>query len=350
MPRIPGFKTELQRDRFQEAASRHVRTGPLARICGAKLRAANAICTQLALAGESRCIRHAGPDASRRFRDRQYARLKAGSVTPDEWARAEVRRARNALQWAWRKDPHLPGKTIDLGRDEAAFQDAVRALGGDAGSIYPALADWLRWRWQRTQRDRTEDGRWRQAVRDELPRRFAAAEEAVALADLGVKDWRTKTGRAVKAALRSGDVARAREVLAQMRMAEILSGEAARAAGASACTVPRPAPQPRPWKPRAGAEGWKRRLPDTPKRSPAPPQPPKPIGRPPRVPTTEDELLALSEVLRSATPSVRAMFGAISRHDDRVRFLRDLTALSRAPDDTGARVRWAGWVNALRGA
>ena len=115
MPITPGFKSELQRERFLAAAISYAVGGPQARVCGAKLRTGG-FCAQLALAGEKRCMRHGGPDAARRFRERQKSRLETGSVSPAEWARAEAKRARNALLMAWRKDPRLPGRTIDLGR------------------------------------------------------------------------------------------------------------------------------------------------------------------------------------------------------------------------------------------
>lgn len=347
MPRIPGFKSETQRERFVEAATFYVRGGPLARTCGAKLRTGGA-CSQLALAGEARCLRHGGPDAARRFRERQRTGLEHGSVSPNEWARAEAKRARNALTWAWRKDPRVPGRTIDLGPDETAFAASAAALGVDVAALYPALADWLRWRWRRHQKDRPDAARWVRAVREELPRQRAAADEAVAWASLSITDRRTLEARAVEAAMRSGDVDRARAVV-----------EALRAASSAAVDLglDRVAAKPArtlttlpvlPWTARPAADGWKRRQPDRSKPTAAPSDLPKPIGRPRRTPDSPDELVALVEVLRAAGPQVHAMFEAIPSQEDQVRFLRDLREYTNAPDNAGALRRWMSWVQALR--
>ena len=52
-------------------------------------------------------------------------------------------------------------------------------LGVDVDGLYPALADWLRWRWRRHQKDRPNDGLWIRAARTELPRQRAAADTAL---------------------------------------------------------------------------------------------------------------------------------------------------------------------------
>jgi hypothetical protein len=350
VPRVPGFKSDTQRQRFADAATLYVRGGALARTCGARLRT-GAVCTQLALAGEPRCLRHGGPDAARRFRDRQRAGFKHGSVTPEAWARAEAKRARNALQWAWRKDPRLRGRTIDLGPDEAAFATSATGLGVDVAALYPAVADWLRWRWRRYQRDRVDGTLWQKVVQEDLPRQRATADKAVAWASLGITDRRTVEARAVRTAMRAGDVVRAQAAVDALRAASSAAvdpdGVRAGAAPAGALT----GLAVKPWTAGTGADGWKRRLADRVK-SPArtPSGPPRPIGRPRRVRTPDcaDELAALCDVLRGAGPQVRAMYEAIPRQEDGVAFLRALLAYANAPDDAGAMRRWTGWVNALR--
>ena len=342
MPCTPGFKSAPQRERFTDASMLYVRGGPLARTCGAKLRTGG-VCTQLALAGEVRCLRHGGPDAARRFRARQRAGLEHGSVSPDEWARAEAKRARNALQWAWRKDPRVPGRTIALGPDEAAVVADAAALGVDVGALYPAVADWLRWRWRRHQKDRPNAAAWLRVVGDELPRQRAVADKAVAWASLGITDKRTLEARAAKAAMRAGDVDRARAAVDAVRAASstavnVDKGKAAAKAG------PLTSLHVRPWTARPAADGRKRRQADRVKAPTAPSGPPKPIGRPRRTHDSPDELTALVEVLRVAGPQVRAMYDAIPRHEDQVRFLRDLAGYANAPGDAGALLRWVGWV------
>lgn len=345
MPRITGLKSETQRDRFLNAAKSYVRGGPLARTCGAKLRTGG-VCEQLALAGEARCLRHGGPGAARRYRERQRAGLETGSVSADEWVRAEAKRARNALTWAWRKDPRLPGRTIDLGPDEAFFAASAADLGVDVDGLYPALADWLRWRWRRHQKDRLDAARWHKVVREELPRQRAAADAAVVWVSLGITDKRTKVGRAAKAALRAGGIERARGAVDALRAASSAAVDVDMGKGGGKPAGPLTPLPVRPWTARSAADGWKRRQPDRQKAPPAPPRPTKPIGRPPRVPDRPEDLAAYGAVLRAAGPQVRAMYEAIPRQEERLRFLRDLAAYANAPDDAGALRRWIAWVTA----
>ncbi len=346
MPRIPGFKSETQRERFFEGATLYARGGPLARNCGARLRTGGT-CTQLALAGEVRCLRHGGTAVARRFRERQKAGLETGSVSVDEWARAEAKRARNALTLAWRKDPRLPGRKVDLGPDEAIFAASAADLGVDVGGLYPAVADWLRWRRRRHQKDRPDVARWTRTIREELPRQRAAADAAVAWADLGITDQRTKAARAAKAALRAGGVDGARAAVEALRAAkEAALDVALRRGGASA--GPLTQLPVRPWTPRPVGESWKRLKADRQKAPQVQPGPPKPIGHPRRTPDREDELAALGEVFRAAGPQVRALHEAIPRQEDRLRFLRDLAEYANAPDNAGAQRRWLGWLRAGR--
>lgn len=347
MPRLPGLKNETQRERFADAATLYVRGGPLARICGAKLRTGGA-CTQLALTGEARCLRHGGPDAARRFRERQKARLEYGSISPEEWARAEAKRARNALTWAWRKDPRLPGRTIDLARDEATFVASAAELGVELDSLYPAVVDWLRWRWRRHQKDRPDAARWAKVVREDLPRQRATADAAVAWLRLGITDKRTKAARAAKAAMRAGGMDGAQAAVDALRTASSAAVDVDLRRGDAAPASPLTPLPVKPWVARKAADGWKRRQPDRRKAHLVQSDPPKPIGRPRRVPDSPDELAALGEVLRAAGPQVQAMFEAIPRQGDRVRFLRDLRNYANAPDNAGAQRRWFDWVKRFR--
>ena len=328
MTLVPGFKSDRHREGFHKGGVLHQRGGALARICGARLRA-RGVCSQLALSGEVRCLRHGGPDAARRFRDRQLEGMKTGTVAPEVFAHSEAKRARNALVHRWRKDPRVPGRTVDLGADEAAFAEAARGLGVDLGALYPALADWLRWRWLRHQRDRNDAGRWVRAVQHDLPRRSAVAATAVQWAELGGHDKRTRVGRALKAALTAGTQ----------------NGYDVAPAKPSVALTPLPV---RPWKPHAQAEGWKRRLPDRVTAKPAPSQIPRSIGRPRALPDRSEELADLAAILRGAEPQVRAMFDRIAGQGDGLRFLRDLADYARAPDNAGARARWMVWVFAQR--
>jgi hypothetical protein len=157
MQRLPGFKSDLQRERFFEGQALYRRGGLLSPTYGARTKTGVA-CTQVRMDGEKRCRRHGGPDAARRFRVRQLAGLRTGRVDPDTWQRAEARRAIHRQEWAWRKDPRLPGQTIDLGRDEDAFLADTRAQGVAVDALYPAVADWLRWRWRRYVKDRPNEG------------------------------------------------------------------------------------------------------------------------------------------------------------------------------------------------
>jgi len=344
MPCLPGFKSDVQRERFISAATLYQCGAPLARVCGAKLRTGGT-CQQLALEGEARCLRHGGPDAARRFRARQKAGLENGSVSPEAWARAEAKRARNALTYAWRKDPRLPGRTIDLGADEHAFVAAAAFMGVEVAALYPAQADWLRWRWFRHQKDRPEDARWLRALRDELPRRIAAAEEAVGWAILGGHDRRTRAVRALKAALRAGGMMRAQAVADTLASAN--ATEPRHRPDADTDKGPLTRQDARPWTRRASDEGWKRRLLDRLKAPKPAAQPKRAPGRPRRLPDGPEELAALAALLREAGPHVRAMFEAIPRQDDQLRFLRDLAEYASAPTDAGAQQRWLGWVTAL---
>lgn len=162
-----GVRSAAHSERFHAAAKLVRRGGPLAAVCGARTRSGSA-CTQEPLAGGVRCLRHGGPKAAAAHRERQLAGLRTGRVTPELFARAEARRARNRLLDLWKRNPSVPGITIDLGADEGRFQDALDAYGVRSGTDLPAVMDWLRWRFRRCMIDRADAAAWTRAVRDGL--------------------------------------------------------------------------------------------------------------------------------------------------------------------------------------
>lgn len=150
-----GVHSAAHADRFHAAARLVQRGGPLAAVCGARTRS-GAGCKQEPLAGGVRCLRHGGPKAAAAHRERQLAGLRTGRVTPEVFARAEARRARNRLLDLWKRNPSAPGTTLDLGADEGRFQDALVAYGVGSGADLPAVTDWLRWRFRRCLIDRAD--------------------------------------------------------------------------------------------------------------------------------------------------------------------------------------------------
>jgi hypothetical protein len=194
------LQSDADLQRFTRRTFLFRRGGPLARNCGVLTRTGKP-CGKPPLRGSNHCLRHGGPDAARRFRELQRAALRTGSVTPKQWERAEAKRASAALQHAWLKNPKLSGKTIELNKNEEAFSASASALGVDLTALYPAVADWLRWRYQRRMIDRPDEVAWRSLVRDELPRQIARAEAAIVWLSLGEggRDRRTRPARALKA-------------------------------------------------------------------------------------------------------------------------------------------------------
>lgn len=151
------------------------RGGPLAPTCGTRTRNGGACANPPIKEGKGRCLSHCGPKAANAFRERQKRRFEAGQVSAEEWNRAEARRAANRLGDAWKKDPWTPGRTIDLGEHEVPF---VEALGGiDVATLAPAVADWLRWKYQRLQIDTRNDAAWMKVRLHKLPARSQDAGE-----------------------------------------------------------------------------------------------------------------------------------------------------------------------------
>ncbi|MCB1466925.1 MAG: hypothetical protein KDK08_07235 [Rhizobiaceae bacterium] len=178
MPRGGGFYSEEQKRHFAAARALHQQGAPLERTCGAWTRSGR-LCRNIPIDGTKRCLRHAGPHAARAYRERQHDAFKAGKISAAEWAKAEAKRARNRIHDRWKRNPWLPGSTIDLGEHEAAFQaTAGVARRGSSEPVPPAVLDWLRWRYRRLQLDRRRDAEWLRTVREELPRRLSAAGPA----------------------------------------------------------------------------------------------------------------------------------------------------------------------------
>uniref|UniRef100_UPI0035AFD488 hypothetical protein n=1 Tax=Tabrizicola sp. TaxID=2005166 RepID=UPI0035AFD488 len=186
------------------------------------------------------------------------------------------------------------------------------------------------------------------AVRTELPRQRAAADAALVWVSLGITDRRTREARAARKALRAGGVDRARAVVDALRAASSAAVDVPLDKGKDAPAGPLTALPVRPWTAGAAADGWKRRQSDRQKPPPAPARPPNPLGRPPRVPDGPEDVAAYGAVLRAAGPQVRAMYEAIPRQEDRLRFLRDLAGYANAPVDAGALRRWMVWVSRSR--
>jgi hypothetical protein len=107
-------------------------------------------------------------------RQRQLEALSHGKLAVEDFVRFEAKRAANRLQRAWRKDPWLPGRTIDLGVHEDRFQleSGLRRLNGP---VAPAVLDWLRWKYRRLQVDRRRDSDWALLTKDEYPQRVRDA-------------------------------------------------------------------------------------------------------------------------------------------------------------------------------
>jgi hypothetical protein len=146
-------------------------------MCGAKTRT-GAACQDAPIRGSARCIRHCGPKAAREYRERQRDAFSRGKISAAEWYKAESRRARNRLHDQWKKNPWLPGCTIDLGQHETEFAAAVLSRPRETVELAPAVIDWLRWRYRRLQIDRRDDEGWHSCLVDELPLRVLAAGPA----------------------------------------------------------------------------------------------------------------------------------------------------------------------------
>lgn len=201
-----GFVSEAHAAAFAEGRELNNRGGADRKVCGARTRSGGA-CQQPPLKGHLRCLRHAGAKAAREFRERQLQDLAAGRLSLEEFEKRERRRLANKLHTAWKRDPWLPGSTLDLGEHEAAFR-AQTGLARYDGAVPPAVLDWLRWRYRRLQIDRRRDEEWARVVREDYPRRVREAgrpvsydtESAASAAEQPAPLWRIE--RAVQSSKR----------------------------------------------------------------------------------------------------------------------------------------------------
>lgn len=167
----PGLHDEEHRRAFLAAATRTWFGAIGAPVCGARTRG-NGTCKMRPLAGERRCLRHAGPAAARRHHERLFEALGRGEISFEEWRQHEQRRLVNRLPRIWARNPWAPGATLDLGDFEAHFH-ADLALGGvNSDALSPAALDKAKWRWRRLCHDRKRPEEWLRFVRDELPKRI----------------------------------------------------------------------------------------------------------------------------------------------------------------------------------
>jgi hypothetical protein len=166
-----AFQDKAHEALFCERARLTARGGAFAPTCGARTRSGGTCQNPPIREGKGRCLNHAGPKAANEHHERLWREFQSGKLSPAEWHRREAKRAANRLHDKWKKDPWVPGRTIDLGPAEGDMTDALRDFGVDMVGLAPAVADWLRWRYRRTQIDRTDAGALERAVRSELPKR-----------------------------------------------------------------------------------------------------------------------------------------------------------------------------------
>lgn len=170
-----GFYSPEHEANFRAARDRTNRGGAESAICGARTRVGG-VCRQPPLRGARRCLRHAGPIAARAHRERQLHDLALGRISFEAFSRSEAKRALNRLRWQWKKNPWLPGQTIDLGVFEARFQaDSGTGRLAFGVRVPPSVLDWLRWRYRRLQIDRKRDEEWLRVLREDYPRRVRDA-------------------------------------------------------------------------------------------------------------------------------------------------------------------------------
>lgn len=167
----PGFHDEAHRVAFLEAAAKTRFGAAGAPVCGAKTRDGGT-CKKRPLSGERRCLRLSGPAAAKRYHAQLREALGRGEIDHATWAAREQRRLLNQLRERWRRDPWVPGATVDLGGVEEQFR-ADLALGGiSAAALSPASLDRARWRWHRLCFDRKRPVEWAAFLRDDLPQRI----------------------------------------------------------------------------------------------------------------------------------------------------------------------------------
>lgn len=169
-----GFFDLAHKLAFERERARVRFGGPDQRRCGALTRSGH-ICQKTPLAGEFRCLAHGGPALARRYRAAQLEALRKGELSQAEFDRAEAKRAANRLRDRWKRDPWVPGATLDLGEHEDAFLRDLGYCGFDVDTLPPAVADTARWRWRRFCLDRPRYQEWASFCSEDLPRRVRLA-------------------------------------------------------------------------------------------------------------------------------------------------------------------------------
>lgn len=293
-----GFRDADHEAAFVAARSLVQRGGVNAVVCGARTRT-GASCQQLPIReGTGRCLNHAGPHAARLHRERQRQMFMSGKISPAEWYRAEARRASNRLGWKWKKAPWTPGRTIDLGRDEPDFRSNLAARNIALDLLAPAVADWLRWRYRRTQIDRDDGRAWLRVVTQNLPERMAMAGPRPEEADMQEVP---QTARTWTSDSNGSNHSSKRQNLDAPRAPKVVRGK-----------------------------GYGRR------------------GRPRTQAATEDELGALMAIYRAQRMTIGPMFAACRSDGERMGLLRALRDYLAEPNKSGAHGRWMSFVGALR--
>jgi hypothetical protein len=125
--------------------------------------------------GFDRCRHHIGGADAKRFRQLKQKRFEQGKLTPQQMRNYAARRARNRLNAIWRRDPWVPGQTIDLGEHEADFRLELAYSGCDISELAPALADKARWKWRRFRLDGQSADKWHEFVSRDLPQQITKA-------------------------------------------------------------------------------------------------------------------------------------------------------------------------------
>lgn len=296
-----GFWNDDHAAAFAVGRARTARGGPDAPICGARTRT-GAGCQGLPIReGKGRCLNHAGPHAARLFRDRQRQDFLAGRVSAEVWLRAEARRAANRLGWEWKLNPWTLGSTIDLGLSEDALRQALSEQGLDVDALAPAVADWLRWQYRRTQIDRADERAWQRALAA-LPGRMARAGVRLATVEHAAPHAPTSAPRAHTPRARTWTV---------------------RAVPGTRATSAKRALSDRLRAPKAiRTKGYGRR------------------GRPRTHPPHEAELDGLMVVYRAHRTILAPMLDRCLTEGERLAVLRSLRDYLADPDAPGPRAQW----------